>query len=676
VREAVMQMILHVARQFPIIRFDAAMTLAKKHYQRLWFPQPGTGGAIPSRAEHGLTRQQLDQLIPEEFWRQVVDRVAAEVPDTLLLAEAFWLMEGYFVRTLGMHRVYNSAFMNMLRDEDNAKYRSVIKKTLEFDPRILKRYVNFMNNPDERTAVDQFGKGDKYFGICTLLATMPGLPMFGHGQIEGYTEKYGMEYRRAYWDERPDPHLVARHEREISPLLHRRYLFAGVENFRLYDFFAPEGHVNEDVFAYSNRVGGEKALVVYHNKYAAARGWIRASVAYSVKSEDGGQRLEQKSLGAGLALEDSGETYTIFRDQLTGLEYIRNNRELHERGLYAELGAYKCHVFLDFRQLQDNEWHQYAQLAAYLNGRGVPSIDEALKEVLLQPVHHPFRELVNAEVLRRIALAEQQKERDALVDEAGAKMMQLLQEIKAIAAPDTSTALSAGASTALSGDTDEAAIVATTAGDVQRELRALWQTARVEGQASLADPVSKVLREMLADDHEAWYTLCGWLFTHALGKVVSETDFAQVSRSWIDEWLLGRIIASALQDLGLDEGSAWWAVSTIKILITHQRWFEMHDAGEDRAYQALRSWLQDEEVQRFLQVNRYQDVLWFNEEAFDQLLWWMLATATITISANPMLSADETEEEILTCYAVVRQLQEAKQASGYRVERLLEIVRA
>ena len=61
--------------------------------------------------------------MPDEFWREVVDRVAAEAPDTLLLAEAFWLMEGYFVRTLGMHRVYNSAFMNMLRDEENAKYR-------------------------------------------------------------------------------------------------------------------------------------------------------------------------------------------------------------------------------------------------------------------------------------------------------------------------------------------------------------------------------------------------------------------------------------------------------------------------------------------------------------------------------------------------------------------------
>jgi glycosidase len=174
VREAVIQTILHVARQFPIIRFDAAMTLAKRHYQRLWFPAPGSGGDIPSRAERGLTADEFNAAFPEEFWREVVDRVAQEAPDTLLLAEAFWMMEGFFVRTLGMHRVYNSAFMNMLRDEENAKYRQVLKNTLEFEPEILKRFVNFMNNPDEETAVEQFGKGDKYFGICTLMATLPG----------------------------------------------------------------------------------------------------------------------------------------------------------------------------------------------------------------------------------------------------------------------------------------------------------------------------------------------------------------------------------------------------------------------------------------------------------------------------------------------------------------------
>ena len=45
---------------------------------------------------------------------------------------------------------------------DNAKYRVLIKTTLDFEPEILKRYVNFMNNPDEKTAAEQFSKGDKY----------------------------------------------------------------------------------------------------------------------------------------------------------------------------------------------------------------------------------------------------------------------------------------------------------------------------------------------------------------------------------------------------------------------------------------------------------------------------------------------------------------------------------
>src|SRR6185436_16930312 len=318
VREAVIQTILWVARQCSIIRFDAAMTLAKRHFHRLWFPEPGSGGAIPSRAERGMSRAAFDAAIPVEFWREVVDRVAAEAPDTLLLAEAFWLMEGYFVRTLGMHRVYNSAFMHMMRDEDNAKYRTLMKNTLEFDPEILRRYVNFQNNPDERTAVDQFGKGDKYFGICTLMLTMPGLPMFGHGQIEGFTEKYGMEYQRAYWDETPDQYLVQRHEREIFPLLQRRYLFAGVEHFLLYDFYMSDGQVNEDVFAYSNRFGDERALVVYHNRYAEIRGWIRASAAYSVKIGQGDERaLVQKNLGSGLVLRDDGGRFCILRDQTT-----------------------------------------------------------------------------------------------------------------------------------------------------------------------------------------------------------------------------------------------------------------------------------------------------------------------------------------------------------------------
>jgi glycosidase len=400
VREQVIQTILHVARLFPVIRFDAAMTLAKRHFHRLWFPGPGSSGAIPSRAEYGMSQAEFDRCMPHEFWREVVDRVAAEVPGTLLLAEAFWLMEGYFVRTLGMHRVYNSAFMVMLRDEDNAKYRSVIKNTLEFDPDIMKRYVNFMSNPDERTAVDQFGTGDKCFGVAVMMSTLPGLPMFGHGQIEGFTEKYGMEYRWPRYDESPDPWLVERHEREIAPLLKRRWLFAESSNFLLYDFFHANGSVDENVFAYSNRNGGERALVVYNNRYGDAHGTIDNSAAYADKGSGG---LRQQRLRDGLGLGGDSGTVFAFRDSLTGLEYLRRANDLLNSGLTLELHAYQCHVFLDWRELRSTAQYPWDRLCDYLNGRGVPNLDDALVNLELRPVHDALRKQLEPAIVRLFA---------------------------------------------------------------------------------------------------------------------------------------------------------------------------------------------------------------------------------------------------------------------------------
>jgi glycosidase len=399
VREAVVREILGVARRFPIIRFDAAMTLTRRHYQRLWYPEPGSGGDIPSRSEHGLARSEFQRRMPQEFWREVVERVAAEAPDTLLLAEAFWLMEGYFVRTLGMHRVYNSAFMNMLKSEDNRGFRTLIKNTLEFDPQILKRYVNFLNNPDEETAIAQFGTGDKYFGVCLLMATLPGLPMFGHGQAEGLREKYGMEYSRAYVEESPDEELIRRHEREIFPLLRRRWLFAEVEHFRLFDLYTHQGAVNEDVFAFTNRAGRERALVLYNNRYAEARGWLRRSAAF----KGPGEGLVQEDLGQALGLAAEDGVYCRFREMHSGLEYLRPARDLWERGLYVELGAYRCQVFLDFREVRDAEGAPYAELDAALGGRGVPGLDDALAELVLRPVQQGFRAAYDPAAIRALA---------------------------------------------------------------------------------------------------------------------------------------------------------------------------------------------------------------------------------------------------------------------------------
>ncbi len=397
VREHVIQTILNVARQFPIIRFDAAMTLAKKHVQRLWFPLPGVGGSIPSRSESAMSQEEFDALMPNEFWREVVDRVAVEVPGTLLLAEAFWLLEGYFVRTLGMHRVYNSAFMNMLRDEENAKYRSYLKKTIEFDPDILKRYVNFMSNPDERTAIDQFGTGDKYFGTCTLLATLPGLPMFGHGQIEAFAEKYGMEYKRARFDEYPDEDLVRRHQREIAPLLKRRYLFAESSNFVMYDFWGEDGKVNENVFAYSNRCGDERALVLYNNSYSSTRGTIHASAE---SMDKGSGQLRQRSLTEALHLPSTDSIILAYKDTATNLIYLRRSKAFDHSGFSIDLRGYQYVVLQYWIELQSSAEYPWDRLCDALHGEGVYNLEEALTKLRLRPLHEALWAVLSPSMIR------------------------------------------------------------------------------------------------------------------------------------------------------------------------------------------------------------------------------------------------------------------------------------
>jgi glycosidase len=633
VREAVIQTILHVARRSPIIRFDAAMTLAKQHYHRLWFPEPGTGGDIPSRAEHGMTRAELDAVMPEEFWREVVDRVAAEAPDTLLLAEAFWLLEGYFVRTLGMHRVYNSAFMNMLRDERNADYRLLIKSTLEFDPQILKRYVNFMSNPDERTAIDQFGDDGKYFGVATMMATLPGLPMFGHGQVEGYAEKYGMEFRRARWAESTNDGLVRRHERQIFPLLRRRGSFAEVDRFLLYDLEDGTGRVDENVFAYSNEVGGVRSLVIFHNAFAETAGWLRRSTAKLVRPADGDERLERYGLAAGLGLADGDGCFVAFRDAATGLEYLRSCRRLHDEGLFVELDAYRCHVFIDFRDLADDAERRLARLEAELGGRGTDSVDLALIELEHRDVLGPLAELVAADGLR------------ALIDAAAGER-------------DDAAALGGvldglvGAATAVArcfdhdGDPDDLVRA------VRRDLERALALAKTGG----TDPPQ-------ASQTGWWASLLVWLLLRRLGDAIGPAGPGSKVAGWFDEWRLDRIVAREAAGLGLDPDASLRVAERVRLLLELEGWWVALDDGAVDPGPIVASLLARDPGARFLGVNVYDGVTWYSAEALSELVGWLRAVATIEGWSEPSL-ADEVDEALA-------RLESASAGSGYRVTALL-----
>ncbi|MEN8162884.1 MAG: alpha-amylase family glycosyl hydrolase [Acidobacteriota bacterium] len=620
VREAVIRTILHVARLSPIIRFDAAMTLTRKNFQRLWFPEPGSGGDIPSRSGFGISRADFERMMPEEFWREVVDRAGVEAPDTLLLAEAFWMLEGYFVRTLGMHRVYNSAFMNMLRDEANDEYRKLIRNTLEYDPRILSRYVNFMSNPDEETAEEQFGRDDKYFGICALMATLPGLPMFGHGQIEGYREKYGMEFRTPRWEEQPDEGLRQRHESQIFPLLRRRRLFSGVENFRLFDLVTGDGAVDENVFAYCNEFAGQRSLVIYHNRFGDTAGWVN-NAAPMLEPWHGGEQFPiHHRLGESLGLTDGDGIFVVFRDLISGLEYMRPSREIRERGLFVQLNAYELHVFWQFREVSDDDGVLWASLVEHLQGRGVDDIDIARRQLDLSPVLEPWR--------RVLELMAAGGESEAL-DEA------LLAWFVACMKRE-----------GLSGSAAPAVVEAVGAFEVASGLES------ADGR--------------LGEDEFRSLVLGAWTVVRALGVLLGDEGTKDL---W-DRWLLGQELIEVAVETGTDQQAAEEGAAAVALLLVIEDWPRDLEGGlaPDLVFEDL---LMISGVHDFLGINLWDRHQWFRQESLETFLGWMDTAARHWIDEKSA-GGEQVRIEVDHFLGAVKT---AADASGFRVDRLLEGLR-
>jgi len=713
VREQVIQTILHVARLFPVIRFDAAMTLARRHFHRLWFPGPGSSGAIPSRAEYSMSQADFDRAMPHEFWREVVDRVAAEVPGTLLLAEAFWLMEGYFVRTLGMHRVYNSAFMVMLRDEDNAKYRSVIKNTLEFDPDIMKRYVNFMSNPDEKTAIDQFGKGDKCFGVAAMMATLPGLPMFGHGQVEGFTEKYGMEYYRPRYEEWPDHWLIERHDREIAPLLKRRWVFAESTHFLLYDFFENSGHVDENIFAYSNRSGGERALVVYNNRYGSSHGTLRMSAAYADK---GSGQLRQRSIWEGLGLQDRGAIVAC-RDSLTGLEYLRRAHDIADRGVTLSLHAYQCHVFLDWREMYSTADKHWDRLCDYLGGRGVPSIDDALVQLELRPVHDALRAALDPAVVRMFAdSVEAPPVQGATLEKRnGKKQSEVLDSAWGRCEELLASVLPAWARLSRERAGARPIRPESLAPIYRKCLRSAMRLLSVE--ALIPPPWSAAARRVLPNSSPdvpstaLWGPVMSWCLLQTLALAIDEDHVERTPLDLFDRLRLREPLAQAFQALGMEGERGWRAAARLKILLMIEAGVDAEPKPQPKAATPATSKL-DEAAQAVVAeavsaapapspapakpgdsdgdtgpksvipaaLWKDPDVRWltgYNEadghtyvirEPFEELLWWLSLPSLLKL-ANMTVP---TRNAAAAIAARINQALTAVEKAGYRIDALLQ----
>jgi hypothetical protein len=469
--------------------------------------------------------------------------------------------------------------------------------------------------------------------------------MLGHGQVQGFGEKYGMEFRRATLDEQPDSGLIERHEREIFPLLHRRAWFAEAHDFLLYDLVTDRGAVDEHVFAYSNGVGPERSLVVYHDRFASTSGTIRDSAVYAVKSLDGSKRLVSRSLAEGLGLPREADTFVTFRDARTGLESIRSCRELWEHGLRLALEAYETHVFWEFREITDGIAGQWARLAQRLGGAGVPSLDEALLELQLEPVHRPFRQVfaggLGPAILDGAATAEQ-------FDALETRVAVFLQAV--------------ADATRVSGD------VAPLATTIRARTEAVLSGART-GLPSRTDRAA----------------LLGWLLLARTGELAPGADVGATSRAWFDELRLAGAFAAGLREGGLDEVEASAGAELVGVLLALPRTSGLRGPARTADARLFDLWLARDVIRTAIGLNTWQGVAYVDRDGLEAVAGWALRLDGIETAgavaapagdvgpkggAGPVGGAGPEARTVPKRPDLVARLSTAAAGAGYRVDLL------
>lgn len=308
--------------------------------------------------------------------------------------------------------------------------------------------------------------------------------------------------------------------------------------------------------------------------------------------------------------------------------------------------------------MAEDEDHPWSELAVHLDGRGVRSIDDALGQWSMAEIVEPFRRLLSPEILIQLASDDDREEAVAELLEVARTEVAVLLDAALLA-----TGGKAGTSTS------------PVEGRVLTELEAVLELAqhargpekgRGEEESWLVD-LSKAL-----GDPVAWVTLLAWVLVRHLGEVDGRDDRHEMARERFIEWHLRSALIDLVIALGRSEDDGRRAALALDLMIETVGW-RSKAKGLEGIGPALAEIAGDEKGQQYLRVNRHADVLWFQREAFEELLRWMILG---WVSDGIVEDSEDAPATIAATASVWEALVLAAEASGFRVADLLEVLTA
>jgi hypothetical protein len=278
----------------------------------------------------------------------------------------------------------------------------------------------------------------------------------------------------------------------------------------------------------------------------------------------------------------------------------------------------------------------------------VPSLDDALRELELEPVYAALREALGASA-----------------DERGGPIRRFVGAIRDATGttgdPAAVAAIATARLAAVDGFTGEAAGARTYTGDGHMPAHAPGDDDPLAPvRAAFADPWHRVV-------------LAGWSILEAVGKLASGSMVGPTSRAWFDELRLGPVVAGGLRqaDGDLDEGAAWSAAERIRTLLALPR--PSNVGGKtpgERAHRLVDAWLSHPDVRPFIRVNTWEEVEWFGRHEWRELLDWALLLDAVELEAERARSPEARSTELRDTVKLVLHLAAVGEDAGYRVDRL------
>lgn len=247
-----------------------------------------------------------------EFWSEAISAVPHEF---VWLAEVYWNCEAP-IQALGFQFTYDKGLYDALRDGHIDEIQARLHAAFDSQSRAAR----FLENHDEARAAVAFGSA-KLEAFATLIATLPGMRFYHHGQLDGRRIHLPMPLAVAA-PEAPDATTRKFYERILS-LSNESVFHSGswkllevsfasddtCRNLVAYQWFSPD----------ANR--GTNKIVVVNLAGVTSQGRVHITDGIS-----------------------SSMQYT-FLDQLHDVPYPRSGAEIAASGLYVRLDAFRAHLF-------------------------------------------------------------------------------------------------------------------------------------------------------------------------------------------------------------------------------------------------------------------------------------------------------------------------------------------